>query len=315
MMTVGESTQAFSWVQFSDPHFTVPKPTAKHLLGKRLLGFLSWQKRRRFNHLPAILDLAVQDARAQDPDHWLVTGDLTHIGLPDEYRQARRWLQKLGKASQVSVVPGNHETYATAPWETTQMEWQNWMSSDRSVSMGKVGQDYYPFVRRRGPVAFVGVSSAVCTAPLLATGRVGQGQLARLAELLEQLKQEGLLRVIMIHHPPQDGAVRPRKRLLDAAAFKAVIAEHGAELILHGHAHHWCRATLASEQRSVLVLGPPSTTADHHEFGAPGTAGYYYFDLQAQGSEWSIRIQRRGYDAEAECFREIDEISWNIERS
>ena len=180
-MNEQDAIQAFSWVQFSDPHFTVPKPTFKHLMGKRLLGFLSWRKRRRFHHKKAILDLAVNDARTQHPDHWLITGDLTHIGLPDEYRQARRWLQSLGKNAEVSVVPGNHETYANAPWETTQMEWQNWMSSDRSVSMGKVGQDYYPYVRRRGPVAFVGVSSAVCTAPLMATGSVGEAQLERLA--------------------------------------------------------------------------------------------------------------------------------------
>lgn len=310
-----DGVRSIAWVQFSDPHFTVPEPTAKQLFSKRILGFLSWRRKRRFHHLPEILAMAVVDARQQQPDHWLITGDLTHIGLPTEYRQARRWLSELGRPADVSVIPGNHETYAAAPWETTQMEWQQWMSSDRSERVGKVGQAYFPFIRRRGPVAFIGVSSAVCTAPFLATGKVGQDQLARLADALSELKEEGLLRVVMVHHPPQADAVKARKRLVDADQFNQIIAEHGAELILHGHSHYWCRSTLPSEGRSVLVLGPPSTTAKHEQFGGDGTAGYHFFKVEQRPGEWHIEIQRRGYDDAAQCFREIDEISWNIERS
>lgn len=312
MKNNGERSE-FTWVQFSDPHFTTPRPVLKQLLSKRILGFLSWRKKRRYHHRPEILQLAVADARDQSPDHWLVTGDLTHIGLPDEYRQARQWLSGLGKPQDVSVIPGNHETYASASWELTQMEWQPWMSSDRSERVGRVGQEYFPYIRRRGPVAFIGVSSAVCTAPFLATGSVGEGQLERLAEALQFCAQEGLMRVVLIHHPPQAGAVKTRKRLVDAAAFNQVIQEHGAELVLHGHAHYWCRATLPSQQRSVLVLGAPSTTADSNRFGGAGTAGYYLFRMRHLSGEWQIHIQRRGYDAASQSFREIDAISWSIE--
>ena len=35
----------------------------------------------------------------------------------------------------------------------------------------------FPFVRRRGPLALIGVSSAVPTPPLMATGRLGRAQL------------------------------------------------------------------------------------------------------------------------------------------
>lgn len=312
--------EELTWVHFSDPHFTVPRFAHRRMLmNKRILGYLSWRKRRRNVHRQEVLAAAVADAREQNPDQWLITGDLTHIGLPDEFAQARNWLRELGPAQNVSVIPGNHEAYAPAAWETTQQEWQAWMTSDGSERMGRLDQAYFPYIRRRGPVAFIGVSSALPTAPFLATGAVGGEQLARLREALISTAAEGLLRVVMIHHPPQSGAVNKRKRLVDAEAFREVIADAGAEVVLHGHAHIWCRATLPGLHRSALVMGPPSTSAYHgvmnSEFGGAATAGYFLCRVRVQADEWRISIMRRGYDDVGERFRLIDESVWRIARS
>ncbi|GAB4188095.1 MAG: metallophosphoesterase [Wenzhouxiangellaceae bacterium] len=303
----------FSWVQFSDPHFTEPQPSVRQLLSKRLLGYLSWRRRRRHVHRREVLDLAVADARSLNPDHWLITGDLTHIGLPAEFQQARQWLEGLGSPRDVSVIPGNHECYARSSWELTQATWLRWMSSDHNERTSRVGQAYFPYIRRRGPVAFIGLSTALPTPPFMASGRLGERQLQDLATALETTAAEGLLRVVLIHHPPQPGAVRPRKRLLDAAAFHQVVSEHGAELILHGHAHHWCQATLSGNGRSAVVLGPPSTTASGAAFGSAGGAGYFHFELEAQPGMWRLRSERRSYDAAAGAFRAVDENLWQLE--
>ena len=45
----------------------------------------------------------------------------------------------------------------------------------------------FPFVRRRGPLALIGLSTAVPTPPFMATGRLGEAQLARLGETLVAL--------------------------------------------------------------------------------------------------------------------------------
>ena len=74
------------------------------------------------------------------------------------------------------------------------------------------------------------------TAPFLATGWLGTKQLAGLAAILNELKNENLFRVVLIHHPPVSEAAR-HKRLLDAEVFMRVIAAHGADLVLHGHDH------------------------------------------------------------------------------
>jgi 3',5'-cyclic AMP phosphodiesterase CpdA len=95
----------------------------------------------------------------------------------------------------------------------------------------------FPFVRRVGPVALIGVNSAVETPPFVAAGKVGSRQREALAALLPQLAAEGLIRVVLIHHPPLPGQAPPRRALRDAAKFSQVLAEHGAELVLHGHNH------------------------------------------------------------------------------
>ncbi len=66
------------------------------LFNKRLLGYLSWRRKRRLVHRRDIVDSLVKDLHAICPDHIVVTGDLTHIGLPDEFAEAAQWLPCLG---------------------------------------------------------------------------------------------------------------------------------------------------------------------------------------------------------------------------
>ena len=62
----------------------------------------------------------------------------------------------------------------------TARQWGAQMTDDDNISG-------FPFLRRRGPLALIGVTSGVPTAPFLATGRLGEKQLSRLAEALDQL--------------------------------------------------------------------------------------------------------------------------------
>ncbi len=56
-------------------------------------------------------------------------------------------------------------------------------------------------MRRRGPVALIGVSSAVPTPPLMATGRLGRAQLDALDRDLAQMSTDEAFRVLLVHHP------------------------------------------------------------------------------------------------------------------
>ena len=87
----------FTLAHLSDPHLA-PLPAARwsELIGKRLTGYINWQKRRRFIHDAATLDTIVADLKAQKPDHIAVTGDIANIGLAAEFARGRDWLEKLG---------------------------------------------------------------------------------------------------------------------------------------------------------------------------------------------------------------------------
>ncbi len=88
-----------------------------------------------------------------------------------------------------------------------------------------------------GDVAIVSCNSAVPTAPWIAAGRFEDDQAARLARCLKLLGDGGYFRVVLIHHPPNQEQAHPRLGLYGAKAFRRVVAEQGAELVLHGHTH------------------------------------------------------------------------------
>jgi Calcineurin-like phosphoesterase len=140
-------------------------------------------------------------------DQLLVTGDLTHIGLPQEFEQARDWLRALGAPNQVAVVPGNHDAYVAAAWRNTFALWQDYMASDHERG-DQAGTMPFPSLRIRGSIAFIGLSTACPTLPLMATGTLGEQQLSRLPGLLHRAREDGLFRVVYLHHCPVPGLQR-----------------------------------------------------------------------------------------------------------
>ncbi len=280
----------FTLAHLSDPHLA-PLPPARllELGGKRLTGWLNWKRKRHLVHDRATLKALLADLQAQASDHIAVTGDIANIGLPAEYARGREWLASLGPARDVSFIPGNHDIYVAGCAEMAAREWGAHMRGDDIAdSLG----DSFPYSRRRGPLALIGVSSGVVTAPFMATGEIGPAQLQRLAALLDMLKGEKLLRVVMIHHPPVSLAAH-HKRLIDAGALKAVIASHGAELLLHGHDH---RAMLnwldGPDGARVPAIGVPSASAKPGMDHEP--AGYNLYRIDGVAGAWRCEMVSRG---------------------
>jgi 3',5'-cyclic AMP phosphodiesterase CpdA len=279
----------FTFAHLSDLHLPMPPLAGRRpLAGKRILGYLSYQLKRKNVHRQSVLTALVEDLHRLAPDHIAITGDLTNIALPGEFDAAARWLHGLGAPNRVTVVPGNHDALVAVPWPQSLGRWAAYMSDPAAPLHDEGG---FPFVRRRGPVALIGVSSACPSPPFHASGRVGADQLARLARLLEQLGTRSTFRVVLIHHPPIGGMMTHRKRLIDQAAFRAVIARAGAELVLHGHHHLFSQDVLATPNGMAPVLGVPSASASRH----PGRqhAGYHVCRLAADTASWGLEIEVR----------------------
>lgn len=297
---------SYSLGHLSDPHLPLSAvtPPLRQLAGKRLLGFLSWQRKRRHIYQARPLAALLADLEAQAPDHVAVTGDLTNLGLPSEFLAARHWLGRIGTPDRVSVVPGNHDQTVSVPWLSGLGQWGPWMQGDGESSSAADGRSPFPFLRRRGPLAVLGLSSAVPTLPFSAAGRLGQRQIEAAAALLDQTGREGLCRVVLIHHPPVIGEGGRRKALRDRAAFSTMLRGHGAELVLHGHHHVTRLVTLPGPAGPIPVSEVPAASA---VLVQPELAGWQLHRVVREGSGWRLTTRARRYDPVSGGFRQIRE--------
>jgi len=273
----------FVLAHLSDPHLAIDTPPVSKLLSKRGLGYLNWLRKRRAIHRPEVLAAVTADVKAQAPDHIAVTGDLVNLSLPVEFQKAQDWLNSLDVPADVTVVPGNHDAYVRSAASYPQQYWGAYMRGDQSEN--------FPFVRRRGPIALIGVSTAVPTPPLSATGRVGRDQLQRLGDLLEQAARERLFRVVLIHHPPVPRANYFR-RLVDAEALREVLRKHGADLVLHGHHHVSSVVWLSGGRYTIPCVGVPSASEMPGHDEDPG--GYHLFEIDGEPGNWLCTMSVRG---------------------
>jgi 3',5'-cyclic AMP phosphodiesterase CpdA len=270
---------------------------------KRGLGYLNWVRKRRHDHRRAILDRIVADMAAQRPDHIAVTGDLANIGLPQEHINALAWLKGLGPPDRVTVVPGNHDTYTRTGRDPGTQRWAAYMTSNAAGLVYTDGTDAPPFVRVIGDVVLIGVDSAVPTPPMVAWGRVGAGQLTRLADILRRLRGQGLFRLVLIHHPPLPGQADASRGLRDAAGLAAVLKRGGAELAIHGHNHRnmqaWlsCTSDAGDAPRRIAVVGAPSASLGRAH-RRETLARYNLFRIGCEpagaGEAWQVELVGRG---------------------
>jgi 3',5'-cyclic AMP phosphodiesterase CpdA len=276
----------FTLAHLSDPHLApLLAPHWYELIGKRVTGYINWRRRRRFAHDRAVLDALIADLKTQKPDHIAVTGDIANIALPEEFIRGHAWLESLGAPKDVSLILGNHDMYVAQAAPIAMREWGGYMTGDDGVAG-------FPYLRRRDNVALIGLSSGVPSAPFLATGRLGKQQLAALAAMLESLKSENIFRVVMIHHPPVSLTAR-HKRLVDATAFKDVIAAHGAELLLHGHDHlHMLNWLEGPDGMRVPAVGVPSASAAPHM--SKNAAAYNLYAIDGTPGRWQCDMISRG---------------------
>lgn len=283
----------------TDLHFAIDAPPrARDLLSKRLLGYLSWRRSRRFWHAPEALGAIFRDCRATGPDLTVITGDATNVALASEFETAERCLRAAFTGDDAVFTPGNHDTFVAAPWDGGLGRLAFLMRGERLGEAGAreaTGTEDFPFVRRREGVAVILVNSAPTTAPGLATGRIGPEQMQRLRAELIEARSRGEARVLALHHPVTAGAVSPRKALDDGPALRALIAETGVELILHGHMHHafWASIETPEGPRPVVGGGSASHRAAHGDYRP---ARYNLFDFARSGAGWRIDVEVRELD-------------------
>src|ERR1041384_1653191 len=218
----------FTLAHLSDPHLgPIETPRPRELMNKRGLGLINWYRKRHRHHHRDVLDAIVRDMQAQQPDHIALTGDLVNISLDSEFARAARWLDTLGKPQEGTLTTGHPDAYVQRVARHAAQHGGEFMRGDDGAP--------FPFVRRRGSVAIVALTTSLPTGPFMATGRLGGDQLARLAEILIALSREPLFRVVLIHHPPVSSRGHYLQRLIDPPVFRALNAQEGRVRLPRAH--------------------------------------------------------------------------------
>jgi 3',5'-cyclic AMP phosphodiesterase CpdA len=279
------------------------------LANKRWIGAMNLiSNRSRHYHVEAFDDM-VSDLNTSGVEHVLCTGDVTNLALRQEFAFARERFDRLALGPRgVTVIPGNHDAYIAegvplfaelfADYAACDPGWE-WAPSDAGAAYDGGEDDLrWPSVRVRGELALVGTSTSRATPWFTAYGYLGAGQLARLSRALRDPRLAGKARVVAIHHPPAGVRAESRIRgLRDHAAFAAVIAEAGADLIVHGHEHRDMTESLAGPDGPVPVRGISSGTYFHNK--PERSARYRIFEI-AQGTVGSDHV--RIWDRERRAF-------------
>jgi 3',5'-cyclic AMP phosphodiesterase CpdA len=260
------------------------------LFNKRWIGAMNLLSSRSRHYHVAAFEMMVEDLNALGVEHVLCTGDVTNLAMRREFEFARSKFDKLTLGPlDVTVIPGNHDAYVAegvplfselfGDFATTDPGWE-WVEDHRHSADDIL---HWPILRIRGDLAIIGLSTSRATPWFTAYGKVGPGQLARLGHVLSDDRLKGKVRVVAIHHPPAGTRAASRIRgLRDHKEFAHVIAQHGADLIVHGHEHVDLVEVLAGpEGTSVPVRGIASGTYHHNQPWR--TARYRIFDIDASG--------------------------------
>lgn len=293
----------------SDPHLLDLAGVTRSRLfrSKRLTGYLTLKLHRMAAHQAHIVEAMVDDINAQRVDHVAITGDITNLALEPEFAFARRIFDRLElSARDISVVPGNHDVYTRGSEREQRFVryFAEHITSDLPVA-GPTGHPSgpFPFVRLRGPLAIVGMSTAVARLPLIAAGYAGAEQLQAVAAVLMHPEVRCRTPVVLVHHPLVDlpgwlltfthGLAEGRRirRLLERHVDQAVV--------LHGHLHDRVhREMRTSRGGTIHHIGATSASMVHRQ--PHRMAGYNLYRFGDDGR--FLGASARMWDATTRSF-------------
>jgi 3',5'-cyclic AMP phosphodiesterase CpdA len=257
-------------------------------LNKRLTGYANLAFRRKHQHRAEHVIALCEAIQTLDVDHIVVTGDLTNLALESEFTAVKRLLEThlRRSAKDVSIIPGNHDCYTRGAARKHRFE--SFFAANIESDLA-IGGRAFPFVRVRGPLAIIGMSSAVVRPPFMAAGFVDQEQRAAVTRILGAPELRDRTPVFLLHHPLQQ-PLKKLKALRDGLHDAEALAEVlGSGILLHGHLHRRVAWQTTTKQGQLRTFGATSASLEH---GDPARmAGVNLYEFDAKGSLTSAKAQ------------------------
>ena len=295
---------------FSDLHvLDLNGVSTSRFLNKRFTGWVNLRLKRQHKHRPAYVRAIAREITRAKVDHVVITGDLTNLALEQEFEATRRLLEEeLGLApEQVTVVPGNHDLYTRGALRDRRFStyFEHFLESDLPDLAEDIGLGRFPVVKLRGPLAIIGLSSAVPRPPLMASGQLGKKQIEALARILAHEEVRRRTPVVALHHPihnPPSWLKTVVEGLWDARGLTDALASVERGMLLHGHLHFRVQRDLPTRRGSILAVGATSASLDHLEEHKMAGFNLYEFD----GAGALAKVEAHVYRTADDAFRVED---------
>ena len=260
------------------------------LFNKRLTAYANMLIHRARVFRRDYLDSVVA-AAARAADHVVVTGDVTNMSLESEYEEAMRILETVARTVEVTLVPGNHDVYLPHVQREGRFahHFGAFFASDLPELALDVPAGRFPCVKLRGPVAVIGLSSAVPRPPFVSGGHLGRPQLDALARILAHPEVARRTPVVLVHHDPMGSRVRLeqlRRGLSDASSLRDALHNVARGFVLFGHVHirTWTRLSTAAGALEIVSAG--AAAVDHPSDAV--RAGYNLYEVDDEGRIVSV---------------------------
>ncbi len=235
------------------------------------------------------LQLVISQALAErgTPDALLCTGDLSDRGARTAYERLEACLAEIDAPSY--WLPGNHD--------------------DRDEMLAATaGLQRLPGEVRTGNWQIILLNSQI---PGEVGGRLGEAELQRLQQALEEGREQGLFALVCLHHQPVavGSAWIDQQMVADAERFWALLESYpGVRGVLWGHVHQ----QIDRQRGDIALMASPSTCVQF----APGSErfkaddkppGYRWLELCADGTietgvsrvtdaEFTVDLESGGYE-------------------
>jgi len=219
-------------IHLSDIHVWRYAFNPLRLFNKRAVGMVELLTGRARKFRMDRLEEVVARVEGLEPDHILISGDLTTTALPEEFRAARASLADLLiDSSRVTVIPGNHDRYTTGSVRYRQFE--EWFGVFAPPGP-------YPWLRAIDPeTAILGLDAT--RSHISARGWLPPEQLAKARQLLIDPETRPRRLIVACHYPvaapPIYMAELASKRMKNASEVRDWLGAIGPHLYCCGHVH------------------------------------------------------------------------------
>ncbi|MEJ6654705.1 MAG: metallophosphoesterase [Pseudomonas sp.] len=235
--------------------------------------------------MQALLHLAEQ----QQPDLYLLSGDITQRARRSQFAAAHTFIQRL-PAKPLLAVPGNHDL----PLFNLPLRMLNPYGNYRHVFGNELEPEF-----ERDDLLVIGVNS---TRPSRhKDGEVSDEQIHRVAQRLKQARP-GQLRLVMLHHPVRAVEESDVSNLLIGRE-RAVPTwvDAGADLLLAGHIHlPYVVPLTGSSDRSAWAIQAGTGISQRVRGNIPNSINLIEYD--AEGGQPRCHVTRWDYAHESKRF-------------